>query len=143
MTTTQSTSTTRATPSLRPFLTSGLIGGLVAAAVNAILYFAGAAIAGGELTVVLPGSSEPAALPLISVFVMSIVPGILAGAAYWGLHRFTGNPTRWLLVLAGIAFLAFLPGPFNVASGATVAVLEVMHIGAAVPILWFVLRQRR
>ena len=142
--TTSSTTTASARPvSPTPYLTSGLIGGLVALVFNVVLYSIGAALAGGQLLVVLPGSSGAAPLPLMSVVVLSLVPGIAAGAAYWGLHRMTKRPTAWLLAFAALAYLAFLPGPFNVATGTTIFILELMHVTTAVPILWFVLRAGR
>ena len=142
-----SSSTTASTPSashpsLRPFLVAGAVGGAVAVVLNLVLYVIGAALAGGELLALLPGSTEPAPMPLVAVILMSFVPGPLAGLAYWGLSRLTRRPTAWLLGLAALAYLAFLPGPFNVASGVTIVVLELMHIAAAGPILWFVLRDR-
>lgn len=140
MTTTSSARTSTPQPALRPFLTAGLIGGAVAVALNLVLYYVGAALAGGELLAVLPGSTGPAPMPLIAVVLFSLVPGVVAGAAYWGLHRATKRPTAWLLAIAALAFLAFFPGPFNVASGTTLVILELMHVTTAAPILWFLLR---
>ena len=134
------TSTSRT--ALRPVLVAGSFGGAVAVVLNLVLYLVGAAIAGGELLAVLPGATEAAPMPLVAVILMSFVPGPIAGLAYWGLSRLTRRPTAWLLGLAALAYLAFLPGPFNVASGVTILVLELMHIAAAGPILWFVLRAR-
>ena len=142
MTSSQIASTDRSALPIRPYLTAGAIGGAVAVALNLALYYVGAALAGGELLVVLPGTTAPAPMPLMSVVLLSLVPGIVAGAAYWGLHRVTKRPTTYLLVLAALAFAAFLPGPFNVASGTTIAILELMHVTTAAPILWFVLRAR-
>lgn len=140
--TTTSTATTANTrqPALRPFLIAGLLGGGVAVALNLVLYYVGAALAGGELLAVLPGATEAAPMPLMAVALFSLVPGVVAGAAFWGLHRITKRPTAWLLAIAALAFLAFFPGPFNVATGTTVVILELMHVTTAAPILWFVLR---
>lgn len=145
MSTTQSPSVpaSRAAPALRPFLIAGLFGGLVATGLNVALVVLAEVLSGSQLLVTLPGSSGPAPLPIVSVLMMSIVPGIAAGVAYWGLHRVTGTPTRWFLILAALAYLAFLPGPFSVSSGATTAVLQAMHVTTVVPILWFSLRVRR
>ena len=42
-----------------------------------------------------------------------------------------------------VVFAAFFFGPFNAASGVVaIEILELMHIGAAAPILWSVQRLR-
>lgn len=123
-------------------LTAGLIGGVAAAIINAILYFVFQAINGGPLLVTRPGTAGPEALPLFAVLLLSLGPGLVAGILYWALSRFTTNPNRWFLIISALVFVGFFFGPLGAASGAVaVWALELMHVGAAVPIIWALLRR--
>ncbi len=144
MSTTRSPSpASRRSVSLRDALVAGLIGGAIASVINAVLFYVGQALNGGPLMMNTPGAAGPEGLDLFMVLFLSVGPGLAAGFAFWALARFTAQPTRWLLILAAVVFVAFWFGPFNVASGAvTIAILELMHVGAAAPILWSILRLR-
>ena len=123
-------------------LVAGLIGGVIAAIVNVILYFVFQAINGGPLLVTRPGMAGPDALPLVAVLLLSLVPGLVAGIIYWVLARFTARPDRWFLIVAALVFIAFFFGPLGAASGiVTILALELMHVGAAVPIVMSLLRR--
>jgi H+/Cl- antiporter ClcA len=113
------------------------MGGVIAAVINALIYFAAQGINGGPLLVQTPQAPTPQPLPLPAVLLFSVAPGLAAGVVYWALARFTRTPVRWFLILAGLVFVLFIFGPLDAASG-TVAVwaLELMHVGAAVPIVW-------
>lgn len=145
MSTTRSTATAMApNASLRSFLVAGVIGGVAASVINVLLYVVGQAIEGGSLLMTMPGATAPEPLELFMVLALSLGPGVIGGLAFWGLLRYTANPVRWFLILAGVVFVGFFPGPFNVAeSGVTIAVLELMHIGAAAPIVFMLLRANR
>lgn len=137
-------SATAPNASLRPLLLAGVIGGVAASVINVLLYVVGQALEGGSLLMTMPGATAPEPLELFMVLALSLGPGVIAGLAFWGLARYTANPARWFLVLAGVVYLAFLPGPFTVADSAvTIAVLELMHLGAAVPIVFMLLRANR
>jgi hypothetical protein len=124
-------------------LGAGLLGGAIAGVVNTVLLYVGQAVNGGPLMMTTPGSAGPEGLDLFMVLFLSFGPGLAAGIAFWALARNTARPTRWLLVLAAVVFAAFFFGPFNAASGVVaIVILELMHIGAAAPILWSVLRLR-
>ena len=127
--------------SLGRVLMAGLAGGVIAAVINAIIYFAAQSVNGGPLIVQTPQAPTPQPLPLPAVLLFSIAPGLAAGVIYWALARFTRNPARWFLILAGLVFIIFLFGPLDAASGAVaVWALELMHLGAAIPIVWSVLK---
>jgi len=126
--------------SLSKALIAGLIGGLIAAVINVILYFVFQAINGGPLLVALPGTTAPEPFPIFPVLTFSVVPGLVAGALFWALSRYTGNATRWFLIVSAVVFIAFLFGPLGAASGVVaILALELMHVGAAVPIIWSLL----
>ncbi len=130
--------------SLGRALMAGLTGGVIAAVINALLYFAAQSVNGGPLLVQTPQALTPQPLPLPAVLLFSIAPGLIAGAIFWVLARFIRNPARWFSILAGIVFVLFFFGPLGAASGAVaVWALELMHLGAAAPIVWAVLRGRR
>lgn len=138
----RSRASSRSVP-LRHALVAGALGGAIASVINVVLFYVGQAVNGGPLMMTTPGSPGPEGLDLFMVLSLCLVPGLVAGIAYWALARFTARPTRWFLVLSAIVFVAFFFGPFNAASGAlTIVILELMHIGAAAPILWSILRLR-
>lgn len=119
-------------------LAAGLAGGLIAAALNAVIFFAAQSLNGGPL--VVAGSPEP--LPLVPVLLFSVLPGLVAGLLYWTLARFTRRPARWFLLVSALVLVGFFFGPLTSASGAVaVWALELMHLGAAVPIIGALLRR--
>ena len=117
-------------------LMAGALGGVVAATVNVIIYYLAQSLNGGPLSV------QGAPLPLVLVLLSSFAPGLAAGLVYWAFARFTSNPTRWFLTLAGVVLVLSMFGPLTQATGLTLLALELMHVGAAVPITWAVLRLR-
>ena len=129
-----------ATP-LGRVLMAGLTGGVIAAVINVVIYFAAQGINGGPLLVQTPQAPTPQPLPLPAVLLLSVAPGLAAGVVYWVLARFTRTPARWFLVIAALVFVLFFFGPLGSASGlVAVWALELMHVGAAVPIVWAVLK---
>lgn len=124
-------------------LVAGLTGGVIAAVINAGIYFAAQSVNGGPLILQTLQAPTPQPLTLFAVLLFSVVPGLLAGVVYGALARFTRAPTRWFLILAGIVFALFIIPPLVAASGAvTVWALELLHVGAAVPIVWTILKWR-
>ena len=117
-------------------LMAGALGGVVAATVNVIIYYLAQSLNGGPLSV------QGAPLPLVLVLLSSFAPGLAAGLVYWAFARFTSNPTRWFLTLAGVVLVLSMFGPLTQATGLTLLALELMHVGAAVPITWAVLKVR-
>lgn len=117
-------------------IVAGLAGGVIAAAVNAMIFWVAQLVNGGPLIV------QAAPLTLFSVLVSSLIPGPAAGVFYGALARFTRTPTRWFLIAAVVVFaLAVVAAlPFITQSDwAAVWTLELIHVGAAVPIVWTIL----
>lgn len=113
----------------------GLVGGVIAAVINVIIYFAAQGVNGGPLIV----QTQP--LSLVAVLLFSVAPGLVAGVIYWVLARLTRAPARWFLILSGLVFVLFLFGPLGAASGTvTIWALELMHVGTAVPIVGAILK---
>ncbi len=125
-------------------LVAGLAGGVIAAVINAIIYFAAQSMNGGPLILQTLQAPTPQPLTLFAVLLFSVMPGLLAGIVYWALARFTRAPVRWFLILAVIVFGLFTVPPLVAASGAvTVWALQLLHLGAAVPIVWTILKWSR
>ena len=121
---------------VRSALTAGLLGGAAATLANVIIYYLFQSLNGGSLIV------GGAPLPLVAVLLSSLLPGVAAGGVYWALARFTRTPTRWFLVLAGTIFVIAAVAPLIQTAGLALWALELMHLGAALPITLAVLRVR-
>jgi hypothetical protein len=122
------------------FVQAGLIGGAIAAVINIILFFIGQAVNGGPLIVTPPGQSGVQAIPWFMVILMSILPGVIAGALYGILNRFTARPTPIFLVIAAVVFVFMFFNPISSAQGTTaILFLEVMHVVVAGFVIWRIL----
>lgn len=116
------------------------VSGIAAAVANVTFFFITKSAGAFPETVLLPSSNEP--LTALPVLIASFIPSLLAGAVLWLLHRFTKTPERIFTVTAIVLGLVSLQGPFGI-PGATplmIAVLEIMHVVAAVVITVGLLR---
>ena len=123
------TRSSQPTVALKNALIAGALGGFVAIIINVALYFLAQNVIGEPLIV----EGEP--LPFVAVLLSSFTPGLAAGAVYWALARYTQTPTRWFLIFAASLLVLSFFGPLTQASGVTLWILELMHLGAAVPIV--------
>ncbi len=110
---------------------AGLIGGGIAAVINAILSFIAppltATQVGGVVGPVTVG-------PIIGA---SIMPAIFAAILLWLLRRYTGNGTRIFQIIAVIFLLVSFASPFAAAASTGIALwLNVMHLIAGASIIW-------
>jgi Family of unknown function (DUF6069) len=129
------------TTSIGKFVQAGLIGGVIAAIINLILYFLGNAINGGPMLVKPPGVTTIQGVPWFMVIIQSVLPGVIAGALYGLLARFTARASTIFLVIAAIIFILFFLNPLLAAQNATtIVVLEIMHIVVAASVIWFIFR---
>ena len=112
-------------------LRAGLTAGVIAALINAVIYFVTRAILGGPLRVDTPFSES---VDLIPIILFSIVPALVAGVLYWLLDRFLRNPNPAFLIIAAVVFVVFAINPITAAlSPVTGWALEIMHGVVAVP----------
>jgi Family of unknown function (DUF6069) len=126
------------------FVLAGLIGGAIAAVINVILFFAGQALNGGPMAVTPPGQAGQAPLPLVMVIIMSILPGIIAGALYGILLRFTARAKLIFFVIAAIVFIFEFFAAITAGSTlTTIVVLELMHVIVAGLVIWRILGAAR
>lgn len=117
-------------------LKAALLGGVIAAALNAALLFIARAAGVSMIGEYQPG--QPAlALPLPMLLVASLMPALVAGIAYYGLSRVTERAPRVFTLGATVLLLLSMGGPATLvgADAATRAVLALMHVFAAVAIV--------
>ena len=123
-------------PTLGIIWRNGLIAIVVAAVVNAVLYFISAALGWMPETVL-----SPAGLPItiVPVLVSTAIALIVATIVYSILNRFTGNPNRWFTIIAVVVLVASAVSPLGLPGAPTmmIVMLEVMHVVAAVAAIYF------
>lgn len=113
---------------------AGLIGGVVAAAVNVLWYGLAKAIGVSFLAYIGPGG-EPAVIPAGMVIFASIAGAAAATIVRLALARLHARGITLFRVIGVLFLLASFAGPFSAAAdGATQAALILMHIiaGAAI-----------
>jgi uncharacterized membrane protein YtjA (UPF0391 family) len=116
----------------------GLVGlGTVAAAViaNLLVYLLGSAVVGYDPQFVVLANAS-------GTILFTVVPAIAAVLLYAALMRFTSNPARIftniavvVLIVSLIPDLTYIPSVPGATSGQA-AILMVMHVVAAVVIVW-------
>ncbi len=131
-------------PSIGTIWKAGILGAVVAAAVNALLYFIGRPLGAFPSDVLTP-MGLPIELP--AVIMLSVV-GVLAGTlVYTLLTRFlsTARANRWFVIIAIIVLIAMAASPFSLpgAPMSQIIVLEIMHLVAGVAAIYFLTRWRQ
>lgn len=128
-------------PTFGALLKAGATGGAIAAAINGALYF-GAKAAGVAFTGIFPSGPGVADLPAPAPFISSFIPGLVGAALLFGLTRLTSKASAVFVAIAGVFAVVSCYSPLNIpeASLATRSVLAVMHLTAAAPITYFLVR---
>ena len=110
---------------------AGLIGGGIAAVLNAIVFFIAPTLTATQSD----GSIGP--VTLIPIIFASIIPSIFAAIVLWLLRRFTGNGTRIFQIVAVVLLLLSFFSPFAAAATTGIALwLNLMHLIAGSAIIW-------
>ena len=124
-------------------LACGVLAGVVAAALNAVVYLLASVLGAIPLDVEIPNTGGP--LPLGAVLIFSFVPAILAAGLLALLGRFVRRPIRVFVALAVVAFVVSLYTPFSIPGVpvAMIVALEIMHAVAAVVIVGILTRMGR
>jgi len=123
-------------------LRAGMLGGLVAAIGNLIIFLIGQAFLGDSFVVPTFPDGAPGAVSPVNVALYSLVPGVVAGLLLALLNRSASEPVQIMLGIS-ISFLLFsFTAPLGLPSipDMTRVVLAVMHVVAAVAILGILLR---
>ena len=126
----------------RQSITAGLIAGLVAAVVNAGLFFAFHATGVLHDGVYVQPPRQP--LTLVPVLMASLVPSLIGSLVFFLLERFTNRGYRLFSILALVLAVLSLISPFTVPVNGTLGyalVLCAMHLVVAL-VLVYVIGQR-
>ena len=126
----------------RKIVSATLVGLVAAVVVNVVLWAVMQFVLQMNLQISLGGPGTPMEpLPVLPVIVLTVLPALVAGALFWLLTRFTSRPHTIFLVVALIVLVVSLIAPFGAFPGFLMNAigLNVMHIGAALPIMWALL----
>jgi Family of unknown function (DUF6069) len=122
---------------IRKIPVAALVGGVVGAIANVIVFFIAQALGVVWEVVMGPAGSPLAALPIAAVVIASIVPALAAGALLALLARFTKRPLLIFWIIAGVFLLLSMFPIFTMpVAGGVQAGLAVMHIIAGAAITW-------
>lgn len=108
---------------------------IAAVVVNVLIYYAGSALIGYDPQFVVLASVS-------ATILFTIVPAIVAVLLYAILLRFTKNPVRTFTIIAAVVLvISVIPDFFYIptvpgASLGQTVVLMLMHVAAAVVIVW-------
>lgn len=120
---------------------NGLLGGIVGAAINLVLFWLTQLLYGGPIEIPMPPTNAIAPLPWWLVALTTLVPAVIATALYWLLLRFVSNARRVFLIIGVVALLLSLAGPLGLPVASSIrSVLALMHVVAAASILGFLTR---
>lgn len=134
-----------ATPPVRRSLGSiwkaGVVGALVAAAINVVLYLIGRALGSFPDTALTPMGRPVDAFGAAFVSIL----GVLGGAVvYTLLSRFMATPraNRWFLIIAIVVLVLMIPTPLGIPGAPTsqVILMELMHLVAGISAIFFLTR---
>jgi uncharacterized protein DUF6069 len=116
---------------LRRLWWASLLAGVVAAAVNAVIYFIASAAGAIPQTVLVPGMNQP--ITVVLVILNSFVPAILAAVVLALLNRFARRPVRLFRIIAAVLLVISFANPLTIPGAplAMILTLDLMHIVAA------------
>ncbi|GAB3167167.1 DUF6069 family protein [Telluribacter humicola] len=119
---------------------TGLSAGVVAAAINSVLFLLFRSL--GLITDdVFVQPDMP--MTVVPVIISSLVPSVLAGMVYYLLDRFTANGYRNFLILSIVLLLLSFANPFMMIPNVPVSygiALDLMHVTVVVSLLYFLRR---
>ena len=123
-------------PSFATIARAGAIGIVVAAVLNAILYFISTAV--GWLPI-MASMGQPITLAPILIF--GVVAGLIGIAVYYALTRMRSQEVtnRWFIIIASIVLIVMAVTPVLQTvdpNAGGVIMLELMHVVAALPLMY-------
>lgn len=128
---------------LKQSLFAGLLAGLAAAVINAVLFFVFHS-AGVISDQIYPQPGQP--LTVFPVVMASLVPLIIGSLVFYLFERFTGSGFKIFAIITLVLMVLSLSSPFTMIPGVTfgyASVLCVMHIVAALSLLYFISRAKQ
>ena len=135
------TASTPTKPTIGAIWRNGLIAAVVAAAINAVLYFIGAAMGGFPPDVLTTMGTSITVVPVVLFTVVSILAGTLV---YTILNWLTKNPNRWFTILAVVVLILMAYTPFTLPGAPMLMnlLLQVMHLVAGGAAIYFLRRSQ-
>lgn len=128
---------------LKQSLFAGLLAGGAAAIINAVLFFVFHS-AGVISDDVFPQPGQP--LTIVPVIMSSTFPLLVGSVVFYLLERFTNSGFIIFAVIAFVLTALSLVSPFTMIPNVTLGyalVLCLMHITAALPLLYFIRRAKQ
>ena len=128
---------------IKQSLFAGLLAGITAAVINAVLFFIfhGAGVIDDTI---YPQPNQP--MTVMPVIMASIIPAIIASLVFFLLEKFTNNGFKIFAIVSLVLMLLSLYSPFGVIPGVTTGyalVLCVMHIVVPLSLLYFIYRAKQ
>jgi hypothetical protein len=122
---------TQARLNTRKLLYLAPLAGLIAAALNAVLFLVGSSMGAFPADFIIPNSGQP--FTIVPIFISSIVPALVAGLVLAALIRFTKRPLFIFNILAGVIFVLSFATPSTLPNPPMimVVILELMHVVVA------------
>lgn len=128
---------------LKQSLFAGLLAGITAAVINAALFVV-FHVAGIISDNIYPQPGQP--LTIVPVVMASVVPLLIGSFVFYLFERFTSSGFKIFAVIALVLMTLSLVSPFlmipNVTTGYSL-VLSVMHVVAALSLLYFIRRAKQ
>lgn len=120
----------------RRLFRDALLAALVGAAINALLYFVGAALGAFPQSVVVPRANAPLSVfPVVSLTVIAV---FAASLVFLLIALVAPRPKRIFWTVAVLVFVLMFFTPFSIpeAPVGMIVALELMHVAAAAAALW-------
>jgi hypothetical protein len=123
---------------------AGLLGAALAIVGNLILFYIASGLLGLQMALPMPPDNALMPLPAIAV-IMSTLMGAIGGSILLAiLGRFAPRPITIFLAISVIFTLISFGGPLSLpVETSTMVVLSIMHIIAAVAIVWALVTRTR
>lgn len=116
-------------------LKQGLLAGVIAAVLNAMIYFIAKSWGGVNNSTLLPGGKP---LGIAQVIFSSAIPAMLAALVLFALGKMVGDPVKIFTIIAAILLLLSLGGPLGIPGlpSGTRVTLTLMHFVAGSVIIY-------
>jgi len=125
-------------------LLAAVRGGLIAIAANLLLYLVATSLLGLQLLVPSPATGEIAPLPALAMVFATAVGAVGGALVFAALARFVRRPRHTFLIVSVVFTIISFASPAVLPTDlATILVLEIAHVLAAIPITWTLLRDTR
>lgn len=126
----------------RRLFRDALIAAVLAAGLNALIYFGAAALGAFPQSVIVPRANAP--FSVLPVLLLSVAAVFGAALMFLLVARATPRPKRVFWTVAGLVFVVLFFTPFSIPGAplGMVVALEIMHVTAAAAALWPVARVR-